>query len=100
MTIVGPGYGSNMAQRYALRYPQHVRRLILTAVTDAAGMDPLFRDTPAAARRVLTELCRGKLCNRFTRDPVADTRGSCPGSSPPRCAARSWTASAGRASPS
>ena len=68
-----PGLRSYVAQRYALRYPQHVRRLILTAVTDAAGMDPLFRDTPAAARRVLTELCRGKLCNRFTRDPVADT---------------------------
>ena len=73
MTIVGPGYGSYVAQRYALRHPQHVRRLILTAVTDAAGMDPLFRDTPAATRRVLAKLCRGKLCNGFTRDPAADT---------------------------
>ena len=73
MTIVGPGYGSYVAQRYALRYPQHVKRLILPGVIDAAGMDPLFRDAPGAARRVLGELCRGRLCDRFTRDPVADT---------------------------
>jgi pimeloyl-ACP methyl ester carboxylesterase len=74
MAIVGPGYGAYVAQRYALRYPEHVRRLILTAPVDAAGPDPLFRDTPAAVRRVLGELCRGRLCNRFTRDPVGDTR--------------------------
>ena len=73
MTIVGPGYGSYVAQRYALRYPEHVSRLILTAVTDAAGADPLFRDAPAAARRVLADMCRGTLCNRFTRDPAGDT---------------------------
>ena len=73
MTIVGPGYGSYVAQRYALSHPEHVSRLILTSVTDAAGIDPLFRAAPAAARRVLAELCRGRLCNRFTRDPAADT---------------------------
>ena len=73
MTIVGPGYGSYVAQRYALRYPQHVRRLILTSVIDAAGEDPLFRDSPVAARRVLADLCRGKLCDGFSRDPAGDT---------------------------
>jgi pimeloyl-ACP methyl ester carboxylesterase len=48
LTIVGPGYGSYVAQRYALRYPEHVSRLILTSVIDAAGADPLSRDAPVA----------------------------------------------------
>jgi pimeloyl-ACP methyl ester carboxylesterase len=74
LAIVGPGYGSYVAQLYALRYPEHVRRLILTAAVDAAGPDPLYRDSPAAARRILAELCGGPRCNRFTRDPVGDTR--------------------------
>ncbi|HEX6653436.1 MAG TPA: alpha/beta fold hydrolase [Thermoleophilaceae bacterium] len=73
ITIVGPGYGSYVAQRYALRYPEHVRRLILTSVVDAAGLDPLFGDAPAATRRALADMCRGKLCDGFTRDPAADT---------------------------
>jgi pimeloyl-ACP methyl ester carboxylesterase len=73
ITIIGPGYGGYVAQRYALRYPEHVRRLILTSAIDAAGVDPLFGDSPAAARRVLVDMCRGKLCDRFTRDPVGDT---------------------------
>ena len=73
LTIVGPGYGSYVAQGYALRYPEHVSRLILTSVIDAAGADPLSRDAPAAARRVLADLCRGALCDRFSRDPAADT---------------------------
>jgi pimeloyl-ACP methyl ester carboxylesterase len=74
LTIVGPGYGSYVAQRYALRYPQRVERLILTSPVDAAGLDPLFRDSVAAARRVLGDLCRGPACNGFTSDPVADTQ--------------------------
>ena len=73
MTIVGPAYGSYVAQRYALRYPDRVERLILTSPVDAAGVDPLYRDSPAAARRVLRELCRSG-CARFTRDSVGDTR--------------------------
>lgn len=73
LTIVGPGYGSYVAQRYALRYPERVERLILTSVVDAAGVDPLFLDSVTAARRVLGDLCRGSACNRFTRDAAGDT---------------------------
>jgi pimeloyl-ACP methyl ester carboxylesterase len=73
LTIVGPGYGGYVAQRYALRYPERVERLILTSVVDAQGIDPLFRDSVAAAPRVLDEVC-GSRCRPFTRDPAADTR--------------------------
>jgi pimeloyl-ACP methyl ester carboxylesterase len=73
LTIVGPGYGSYLAQRYALRYPERVERLILTSVVDAAGVDPLLLDSVMAARRVLDDLCRGSACNGFTRDPAGDT---------------------------
>ena len=73
LTIVGPGYGAYVAQRYVLRYPERVARLIVTNPVDAAGIDPLYRDSVAAARRVLLELCRSR-CGRFTRDPIADTR--------------------------
>jgi pimeloyl-ACP methyl ester carboxylesterase len=73
LTIAARGYGSYVAQRYALRYPDRVERLILASVVDAAGLDPLFRDSMTAARRILDELCRGQ-CDRFTRDAQRDTR--------------------------
>jgi pimeloyl-ACP methyl ester carboxylesterase len=73
LTIAGPGYGSYVAQRYALRYPERVDRLILTQPVDAAGLDPLQRDSVIAARRVLADLCASR-CRRFTRDTVLDTQ--------------------------
>jgi pimeloyl-ACP methyl ester carboxylesterase len=73
LTIVAPGYGSYVAQRYALRHPDRVKRMILPSVVDAAGPDPLFRDSVSAARRILDELCRSD-CERFTRDAQRDTR--------------------------
>ena len=73
LTLVGSAYGSYVAQRYALRYPQRVERMILTSPDDAAGLDPLFRDSAAATPRVLSDLCRNA-CGRFTRDPAGDTR--------------------------
>jgi len=62
-----------MAQRYALRYPHRVERMILTSPEDAAGVDPLFRDSAAATPRVLAELCRSR-CSGFTQDAADDTR--------------------------
>jgi pimeloyl-ACP methyl ester carboxylesterase len=72
LTLIGAGYGSYVAQRYALRYPGRVERMIFDGVVDAAGVDPLYLDSVAAVPRVLGELC-GRDCRSFTSDPVADT---------------------------
>ena len=44
---------------------------MLDSVVEAAGPDPLYRDTFAATPRALRALCRSA-CRSFTRDPVAD----------------------------
>ena len=72
LSIVGPGYGGYVAQRYAMRYPDHVERLLLVSPADAAGLDPLYRDSMAAVRRVLPELCSSR-CGSFTSDALGDT---------------------------
>jgi pimeloyl-ACP methyl ester carboxylesterase len=71
-TIVGSAYGSYVAQRYALRYPDRVQRLVLDLPVDAAGLDALRLDSFVAARRILPLICR-TVCRSFTRDPVGDT---------------------------
>ena len=48
LTIVGPAYGGYVAQRYAMRYPDRVERLLLVSPVDAAGLDPLYVDSVAA----------------------------------------------------
>lgn len=72
LTIVGSEYGAYVAQRYALRYPDRVERLLLESPVDAAGLDPLYIDSMAAVRRVLPALCRSG-CAGFTKDALADT---------------------------
>jgi pimeloyl-ACP methyl ester carboxylesterase len=72
LTIVGTAYGAYVAQRYAMRYPDRVERLLLESPVDAAGIDPLYLDSMAAVRRNLPALCRSG-CGRFTSDPLADS---------------------------
>ncbi len=72
LAIVGPGYGGYVAQRYAMRYPDHVEKLLLISPVDAGGLDPLYVDSMAAVRRILPALCRHG-CRSFTSDVLADT---------------------------
>jgi pimeloyl-ACP methyl ester carboxylesterase len=72
LAIVGPGYGGYVAQRYAMRYPDHVEKLLLVSPVDAAGLDPLYGDSMSAVRRVLPALCRSG-CGSFTSDVLEDT---------------------------
>jgi pimeloyl-ACP methyl ester carboxylesterase len=72
LTIVGSVYGAYVAQRYAMRYPERVERLLLESPVDAAGLDPLYIDSMAAVRRALPVLCRSG-CRSFTSDALADT---------------------------
>lgn len=72
LTIVGSVYGAYVAQRYALRHPDRVERLLLESPVDAAGVDPLYADSMVAVRRMLPALCRSG-CGSFTSDALADT---------------------------
>ena len=82
LAIVGPGYGGYVAQRYAMRYPDHVEKLLLLSPVDAAGLDPLYGDSMAAVRRILP---------RSVAAAVAASRATCSGT--PRASSRSWLAS-------
>ena len=73
LTIVGPGYGGYVAQRYAMRYPDRVERLLLVTPVDAAGLDPLYVDSMAAARQGAHERRPGdttRLVERLAREPL------------------------------
>lgn len=72
LTIVAAAYGTYVAQRYALSYPNRVERLLLESPVDVAGVDPLYVDSMAAVRRVLPAVCRSG-CGSFTSDALGDT---------------------------
>jgi len=82
LTIVGTAYGADVAQRYALRYPDRVERLLLESPVDAAGVDPLYVDSMAAVRRMLSALCRSGAAQRQDRGPDRTPAHSIPHAPP------------------
>jgi pimeloyl-ACP methyl ester carboxylesterase len=71
ITLYGVSYGTKVAVAYALRYPQHVDRLILDSVVEPEGQNPFDLTTFAAMPRVLREVCRGE-CAGVTPDAAGD----------------------------
>jgi pimeloyl-ACP methyl ester carboxylesterase len=71
ITLYGVSYGTKVALAYALRYPEHVRRIILDSVVEPEGQSAFDVDTYAALPRVLREICRGE-CRGVTEDLAAD----------------------------
>lgn len=71
ITIYGVSYGTKVAVAYALKYPQHVKRLVLDSVVEPEGQSPFELDTFGALPRVLREVCRGE-CRRVTPDLASD----------------------------
>jgi pimeloyl-ACP methyl ester carboxylesterase len=69
LTIDGVSYGSFVAERYALRYPERVAGLVLDSVVPHSSMDPLSVANANAAGRVLRAVCGAGRCNT---DPAAD----------------------------
>lgn len=69
MTIDGVSYGSYVAERYTIRYPARVSRLVLDSVVPDRGPEPLFATPMHAVARVLRSVCRTREC---PGDPVAD----------------------------
>jgi pimeloyl-ACP methyl ester carboxylesterase len=62
LTLDGVSYGSFVAERYALRYPTHVARLVLDSVVPHAGIDGLSVENAHAVGRVLQALCFDRKC--------------------------------------
>jgi pimeloyl-ACP methyl ester carboxylesterase len=69
MSIDGVSYGTFVAERYALRYPSRVARLVLDSVVPHRAADPLSIANAHAVARVLRSACRASRC---TTDPAAD----------------------------
>jgi pimeloyl-ACP methyl ester carboxylesterase len=69
LTLDGVSYGTYVAERYALRYPEHVAGLVLDSVVPHTSLDPLSVDSAHGAARVLRAVCRA---NRCKTDPGAD----------------------------
>jgi pimeloyl-ACP methyl ester carboxylesterase len=67
LTLDGTSYGSFTAAQYGLKYPDHVRALVLDSVVPHKGFDPMGTDLMAATGEVLRAAC--KPC---TTDPAAD----------------------------
>jgi pimeloyl-ACP methyl ester carboxylesterase len=69
LTIDGVSYGTYVAERYALTYPDHVARLVLDSVVPQQGVDPLSLASIQATAPALRSACAQERC-RF--DPARD----------------------------
>jgi pimeloyl-ACP methyl ester carboxylesterase len=69
LVLDGVSYGTLVAERYAIAYPNRVARLVLDSVVPHAGADPFERANAHASARVLRAVCRVRSC---AGDPAAD----------------------------
>jgi pimeloyl-ACP methyl ester carboxylesterase len=69
LTLDGVSYGTFVAERYALAYPNRVARLVLDSVVPQAGVDPLYRAALSGSARVLRTVCSAERCGW---DPAGD----------------------------
>ena len=69
LTLDGVSYGSYVAERYALKYPAHVARIVLDSVVPQEGADPLYRAALSGSGRVLRSVCIAERCGW---NPAAD----------------------------
>jgi pimeloyl-ACP methyl ester carboxylesterase len=69
LTLDGVSYGTFVAERYALAYPQHVARLVLDSVVPQQGVDATYLAALQATARVLRSACAEQHCGF---DPTHD----------------------------
>jgi len=69
LTLDGVSYGTFVAERYALAYPQHVDRLVLDSVVPQQGVDATYLAALQATVRVLRSACAEQHCGF---DPARD----------------------------
>src|SRR5882757_898600 len=69
LSLDGASYGTFVAERYAVTYPDRVARLVLDSVVPHDGLDPMEIDVFARAAQVLRMVCREAAC---VTDPARD----------------------------
>jgi len=67
--IDGISYGTYVAERYAIRNPHAVSRLVLDSVVPHDGVEPFVTAPMRATGRVLRDVCAARLC---PGDPAED----------------------------
>jgi pimeloyl-ACP methyl ester carboxylesterase len=70
--LYGVSYGTKVALDYAIRYPEHVDRLVLDSVVMPGGLDPYELSSFAAVPRILSQICANDACRGITTDPSGD----------------------------
>ena len=70
--LYGVSYGTKVALDYAIRYPQHVDRLVLDSVVMPGELDPYELSSFAAVPRILSQLCAKNACRGISNDPAGD----------------------------
>jgi pimeloyl-ACP methyl ester carboxylesterase len=70
--LLGISYGTEVAQRYAQRYPGRVGRVVLDSVLPPEGPSALSLEVFAGMPRVLHGLCARKRCAAGVPDPAAE----------------------------
>jgi pimeloyl-ACP methyl ester carboxylesterase len=70
--LYGVSYGTKVALDYAIRYPEHVDRLVLDSVVMPGELDPWELSSFAAVPRILSQICAKNACRGITTDPSGD----------------------------
>jgi pimeloyl-ACP methyl ester carboxylesterase len=70
--LYGVSYGTKVALDYAIRYPQHIDRLVLDSVVMPGELDPWELSSFAAVPRILSQICAKNACRGITSDPAGD----------------------------
>jgi len=70
--LYGVSYGTKVALDYAIRYPEHVDRLVLDSVVMPGQLDPWELSSFAAVPRILGQVCAKQACQGITTDPTGD----------------------------
>src|SRR4029079_2663473 len=71
LSLDGVSYGTFVAERYALRYPTHVARLVLDSVVPQVGINGLSVENASAVGRVLRSLCSELTCHGDPAEQLA-----------------------------
>ena len=93
LTLDGVSYGTFVAERYALAYPQHVARLVLDSVVPQQGVDATYLAALQATARVLRSACADSTVGSIRR--AMSRRSSAPSATAPSCSMRSWPRASG-----
>jgi pimeloyl-ACP methyl ester carboxylesterase len=72
ISIFAESYGTKYGQAYALRYGDHIDRLVLDSIIPLNGWDALDLPQWRALGRILREICTAGRCRGITRDPLTD----------------------------